>query len=183
MSRSLALLLLAILLSPAAWAQACTPGELFSLVAERLSYMPAVTEYKYARGLPVSDPLREETVLETAETQALELGIPPERVRPFVRAQIEVAKLIQRRLLQSWEEQGREPLPGGDDLIATIRPQLLRLGRLQLEAIQCMGSNGKGVESRHRVEFDAAISGANLPPNIVNVLFQSLLFKPRASSG
>jgi chorismate mutase len=168
------LLAMACMVSPAVSAQACGPGDLFALVAERLSQMPAVAEYKYARELPVSDPAREQRVLESASARARELGIPPAQVRPFILAQVEAARFIQRRLMREWEQQGRSPVKGGADLVATIRPRLIRLGQQQLQAIQCLRERGARIEPRHRREFDAAVAGANLSGETAERLFQSL---------
>jgi chorismate mutase len=156
---------------------ACSPGELFSLVAERLSYMPAVAEYKYRRGMLVTDAAREQRVLDNAAAQARELGLPGARVEAMVRAQMEAAKVMQRRLVAQWRQQG---LPDGDesaDLLATIRPRLNQLGHRQLLLVQCLRGGQARVEPGQRPRFDLAIAGAgaHLPRESADELFRSLL--------
>ncbi len=167
--------LLALLLMPATPVQACSPAELFALVAERLSYMPAVAEYKYQRDLPVTDMEREQRVAQSTAAQARELGISSASLAPFIRAQIEAAKVIQRELIQRWLRQGRRHEGGSVDLIAAIRPRLNRLGQRQLLAIQCLDQRGLRVETGHRQSFDLAIAEASLPQQTADDLFQSLL--------
>jgi len=173
MSRFLGLLL--FLLAPAS-TLACDSASLFALVAERLSYMPAVAEYKYHHGLQVSDSAREQRVLESSAAQAQDLGLPADRVLPFMRAQMEAAKVIQRQLLEQWQQSGRRD--GGDvgDLIATIRPQLNRLGREQLLEMQCLRERNLQIGDDQRADFDLALSKIPLPTVVTDDLFRSLQF-------
>jgi chorismate mutase len=164
--------LLLALVSPV---QACGPAELFSLIAERLSYMPAVAEYKYRRRLAVTDAAREQRVLENAAAQARELGLEAARVTPLVRAQMEAAKVIQRELIATWQQQGLQGTDQGADLLATIRPRLNQLGQRQLQLIQCMRQQQSAVEPGHRGSFNLAIADARLPTEAADDLFRSLL--------
>ena len=164
-------LLLAVLL--AAPAQACSGEELFSLIAQRLSYMPSVARFKYQNSLPVEDLQREEVVLQQSLAEAAQLGLPAQIILPFMQAQMEAAKVIQRRvLLQLAADQRSVP---DADLIATIRPQLGELGRRQLQAMQCMRERGIELGPQDRPGFDRQIQPAGLPPAVEDEIFRSLL--------
>ena len=176
MSKFLITALLLVLVSPV---QACSPQELFALIAERLSYMPAVAEYKYRRGLPVADPARERRVLDNTAAQARELGLPAAQTNSLLRAQMEAAKAIQRELIARWQQQvlvgADKGADQGADLLTTIRPRLSQLGQTQLLLIQCLRREQVQVEPGQRASFNLAISKAQLPADAAQALFESLL--------
>jgi len=157
--------------------QACTPQTLYELIAQRLSHMPAVAAYKYQHGLPVTDPQREVLVLERSADQARALGLSSARVVPFMQAQMEAAKVIQQALVQQWQSQGRRRSNSAatqPDLIGTIRPQLIALGRQQLQAIRCLRDNDETPGPEDRPGFDRAIGSLGLPAVVADALFSSL---------
>lgn len=98
---------------------------------ERLALMPFVAEAKRKSHAPIEDRARERTVLAAArasvERAARERGVAPpdpEAVTAFFRAQIAEAKRVQQRVL----EQPSGPSRPQVDLVATIRPALIRIG-------------------------------------------------------
>jgi chorismate mutase len=171
MSRVLSLLVFMLAPVPTL---ACDASSLFALVAERLAYMPAVAEYKHRNALPVSDPEREQRLLESATVQARALGLPTQWVLLFMRAQMEAARVIQHQLLQQWQQSGHRYAGEVDDLVESIRPQLSRLGRDQLLEIQCLRESGLRVDDAQRVSFDHALDDIRLPAVVADKLFRSL---------
>lgn len=102
--------------------------ELTALVVERLSLMQPVAAWKHANDAPIEDLAREAVVLQAAQEAAAAQGIDPDSVVEFFQAQIDAAKDIQRCWILRWD-QGRTDLPDSPpDLVADIRPDLLRLG-------------------------------------------------------
>lgn len=114
-----------------------------ALVAERLSVMKDVAQWKHVRGAPVEDLDREKVVLDKAVAVAEAEGLASDTVRPFFAAQIEAAKDIQRCWIARWE--GGAALPAGapPDLKADIRPRLIALGEAILAAIRADLSAGR----------------------------------------
>ena len=105
---------------------------LYELLNARLSLMREVAAHKMLNGIPIEDVSRERVVIEAAVADGLRRGILPESSRRFFTAQIEEAKTIQRHWFDRWQRQGT---PGqAPDLVAEIRPQLLRLGHAIVDA-------------------------------------------------
>ncbi len=105
-------------------------AHLLDLTARRLAFMPAIGAWKKTNGLPIEDPAREERVLASAETTALEFGLEPGPVQDWVALQIDLAKAVQRRSAAA------EPTLELEDM----RPVLLRLGRRQVRALRALAA-------------------------------------------
>jgi len=105
---------------------------LVASVEERLALMPFVAAIKQRRGLPIEVPERETQVLDAAvaavRSAAKSAGddvAPSEAaVRRLFRAQIEAAKVVQRRVLVA----PPPPTTPVFDLDTELRPALLRIG-------------------------------------------------------
>ena len=77
---------------------------LFSVINQRLSYMPSVAAYKWQNNLPIESLERERKVLQSATQQAEKLGLEPQAVEAFFKIQIEIAKDVQRYWFGRWQE-------------------------------------------------------------------------------
>ena len=161
--RTLLLLLLG-LLSSSTWA--CSSEELFGQMAQRLSLMPAVAHYKRARGLPIEDLERERRVLAASVQQAAELGLPAAVVEPFVQAQMDAAKALQRR----------QQTPGAE--LDSIRRQLMDLTAGQLRTLSCLREAGWEASEAERPAFERALAGSGLTPEERARLFRDGLLSP-----
>ncbi len=119
--------LLLLLLIQSATANSADPAhDLYAAVGERLSLMRDVAAFKWLHELPVEDLERETVVIDAAVASALNRQIRPETAERFFRVQIEAAKDIQRHWFERWQTgQGPQSAP---DLVAEVRPELLRLG-------------------------------------------------------
>ena len=109
---------------PRAAADAIDLAPLCRVIGERLAVMPDVARYKWNAKLAIDDPARERQLLAIWRISAVEFGISPEWAEPFMRAQIEAAKVIQRELFAQWERAGQGALADAPDLATVIRPRL-----------------------------------------------------------
>ena len=121
-------------------------NELFSTIAQRLSYMEDVGLYKANHNLPIEDIAREEVVISKASKLAAEVGLDSQSIEVFFRAQISAAKAIQYRyradLLNA--PTSREPR----DLKAVVRPALISLGdQINQEILSFLQAGGKLMET------------------------------------
>jgi cyclohexadienyl dehydratase len=99
---------------------------LFALLDLRLAFMPAVADYKQRYGAPIEDPKQEAAVLEHVAAVAREQGRSHETTQACFRVQIELAKHVQRFVLDRPE---RMPTwARGLDLTAEMRPILVDIG-------------------------------------------------------
>mgnify|MGYP003676154256 CR=1 FL=1 len=175
MIERLALLLL-LSLCQIPLASACSSEDVFDLVAQRLSYMPAVARAKYALKVPVEDLAREAVVLEQSRTEAAAAGLPEAAVVELMIAQMDVAKVIQRR-----QPERLSDAIDGRQLLAEIRPQLSRLGRLQLQTLACLRQRGVLLLPAEFELFLTYLESQQLPREEARLLFvrlQELLAAP-----
>ena len=103
---------------------------LFSVINQRLSYMPSVAAYKWQNNLPIESLERERKVLQSATQQAEKLGLEPQAVEAFFKIQIEIAKDVQRYWFGRWQKgvEKEKIAAYSKDLKTVIRPALIRLG-------------------------------------------------------
>ena len=106
-----------------------------NLVDERLSLMPDVARYKWNTGAAIEDPQREQQLLASVRQQAIERGLPPQRVVDFFAAQIEASKVVQRELFERWRKAEQGPFEAIVDLATQIRPRLDALNPQLLDAL------------------------------------------------
>ncbi|MFD9700760.1 chorismate mutase [Lentzea sp. NPDC059081] len=102
-------------------------GELTGLAVQRVQVADLVAAAKFGTTQPIDDPVREQQVLDTVRTKAVELAIDPENAARFFRAQIEANKLVQRGLYARWTEHPEEVPAHRPDLATEVRPVLDRL--------------------------------------------------------
>lgn len=94
-----------------------------ALVLRRLLLADPVAESKWVSGRPISDPAREQAVVDAAVARATQRGIDPAFVTRVVRAQIDASKVVQRGLFVRWTHDP-ETAPSTAPDLATIRQQL-----------------------------------------------------------
>jgi chorismate mutase len=156
------LLLSALLLSTCLSAAGATPSsasppldELAELGARRASLADAVAASKRASGKPVEDAARESQQLASLSGQARALGVDPDAVRDFFRAQIEASKLVQYRLIADAADAGGA---GTAPDLAGIRSELDGINRNMLRLLPRALATAHG--PRCRVDVAAAIGRA-----------------------
>jgi len=102
--------------------------------AERLSLMPQIAAAKWRSGAAVSDPAREQAVLEASAAKAAAIGLAPQPARAFFALQIRLAREAQQRLHDEWRLARCDVCTGEEDM-AALRARLDALGAAQLQAI------------------------------------------------
>jgi cyclohexadienyl dehydratase len=106
----------------------------FELMQTRLSLMRAVAAWKYANNAAVTDPAREQRVLDASVAQAQQLGIEPASARDLFAVQIRIASDVQEHFIATWRKQGGNA-ERVRDLNQELRPELDRIGAELLQAI------------------------------------------------
>lgn len=99
---------------------------LTDLAAERVLISDKVAAAKFP-DRPISDPVREQQVLDAAAARATELGVDPAAAVRFFRAQIEASKTVQYGLFAYWTAHpDRAPITR-PDLPSEVRPVIDRI--------------------------------------------------------
>lgn len=111
-------------------------GELSKLAEQRLAMSRDIAWAKHSADLPVYDPQRETTILQTMIAAGQQQGLPPDTVRRFFAAEMEASRRVQWAWIEAWRK-NREPAPTGvaRDLGAYLRPQIDDINRSQLRAM------------------------------------------------
>lgn len=98
-----------------------------ALLVERLGTAPQVAASKHFSGQPVTDPAREQVVLDAAAAAAQQAGADADYVNAVFSDQIAASKLVQQSLLDQWAA-GTAPAPtSAPDLATEVRPILDRI--------------------------------------------------------
>jgi len=109
-------------------------ARVLATVDARLALMSQVAAAKWLAGNAVSDPAREQAVLEHNATAASALGLATTPAGELLALQMRFAREAQLRLHAKWQRHGCdacEPVPD----LATVRQELDALGATQLRAI------------------------------------------------
>jgi len=118
------------------------------LIVERLDLMKGVAAYKFHSSRPVEDLAREGTVIEAGKAQAHRLGIELQSVEPFLQAQIDAAKRVQRLWILAWQTKAA-PKPGKNrDLASDLRPAISNATHLLLRLLLRARTELERVENR-----------------------------------
>lgn len=145
-------------------------SRLSKLIVERLSLMEDVAAYKWAHKLPVEDKARETNVIAAGQAAAVALGLAPESVAPFLQAQMEAAKTVQKAKINSWRRGRKRPPKRIPDLAKDLRPAIstatdalmrqLALARPQLEAKEQKNAFADHLEQKLATAFRLKHSAA-----------------------
>ena len=103
-------------------------------VEQRLALMPQVAAAKWRTREPVSDPAREQALLERNATAAAALGFAAAPARTLLALQMRFAREAQQRLHATWQHTGCDACEPPPDL-AAVRQRLDALGARQLRAL------------------------------------------------
>ncbi len=130
----------------------------FALLDLRLAFMPAVEDYKQRQAAPIEDLKQEAAVIEHAAAVAREQGRGPEAGQALFRGQIELAKQVQRFVLNSPERMPK--WAHGLDLTTELRPILADLGDQILALLpQIAGSSTTQAALEHLAEEEILTEG------------------------
>ena len=111
-------------------------GELTALAERRLSLSPDIAWYKHSNDVPVYDPVRETSVLQTVMAAGQQQGLNPDTVRRFFAAEMEASRRIQWEWIEGWRKNRIAPLDRpAQDLGAYVRPQIDEINARQIRAM------------------------------------------------
>jgi chorismate mutase len=111
-------------------------GELASLAERRLALSPDIAWYKHSNDVPVYDPVRETSVLQTVMAAGQQQGLNPDTVRRFFAAEMEASRRIQWEWIEGWRKNRIAPLDRpAQDLGAYVRPQIDEINARQISAM------------------------------------------------
>ena len=95
-----------------------------SAVADRLALIPDVARHKWNTGAAITDPEREQRLIQTAIVKGRQIGIPDQVTRAAIEAQIAASKQMQEELIQSWSKTGEGPFVSVPDFAEETRPRI-----------------------------------------------------------
>jgi chorismate mutase len=144
-----------------------TLDALVSLMGERLLVQHEVARSKWHANLPITDPKREQELLDRAETQGRALGLEPAFVREFFRAQMAAGKLVQQADFAAWQRGETPPPAAGPDLKA-LRLRIDGLNRKLMQALKEASLGPKQERDRRAVQAraDALLQGPGITAEV-----------------
>ncbi|HEX6243097.1 MAG TPA: chorismate mutase, partial [Polyangiales bacterium] len=83
---------------------------LFELLSQRLALMPEVAAAKWKMKQPISDPAREQALLDGSDTASRAAGLEPDPVRALLSLQMQWARTLQAQAFDRWSR-GDAPPP------------------------------------------------------------------------
>jgi len=130
-------MLRAVLLATALLAAGCaTPdGELASLARQRLALAPEVAWTKFSRDIPVYDPARETTSLQSAMARGAQYGVSRDVTRRFFAAQMEASRRLQWEWIHAWRHGHPQPESAPRDLAGDLRLRFDDINTRQVRAL------------------------------------------------
>jgi chorismate mutase len=149
---------------------------LLDLMRLRLLVQHEVARSKWHAWLPISDPKREQELLDRAEAQARDLGLEPGFVREFFRAQMRAGKLVQQADFDAWQRGDTTPPADGPDL-KDLRLRIDGLNRKLLQALKEAGPSLREETGRRAVQTraDAVLQGPGITPEVCQAAFAPFL--------
>jgi chorismate mutase len=149
---------------------------LLDLMRQRLLVQHEVARSKWHARLPITDPKREQELLDRAEPQARDLGLEPGFVREFFRAQMRAGKLVQQADFDAWQRGDSTPPADGPDLKA-LRLRIDGLNRKLLQALKEAGPSLREATGRRAVQTraDAVLQGPGITPEVRQAAFAPFL--------
>lgn len=124
---------------------------LLNLIRQRLVVMHDVARWKWNARAPITDPVRERTILAAIVVQGQQHDLDPAFVRDFFVAQFEAAKRLQEDDFRRWEAERQEPFAAVLDLATELRPKIDRLNGELLAALAALRPRLRDAEVRARL--------------------------------
>lgn len=124
-----------------------------TLVAQRLALATPVAQSKWLSGKPITDPAREQAVVDEAVALVVKDGVDTDLVARVVRAQINASKVVQNGLFTEWTHNAQEAPTTAPDL-ATIRPQLDSIDTALVTAIGDASAVASDSRCSHAVDSE-----------------------------
>jgi chorismate mutase len=102
--------------------------------AERVEVADLVAAAKFP-DQPITDPVREQQLLDMAKARAAELGLDPDATVRFFRDQIEASKVVQYGLFAQWTAHPEQAPTDKPDLPGEVRPIIDRINAELLDEL------------------------------------------------
>lgn len=115
--------------------------KLLKLMNDRIALMHDVARWKYNNHVPVADLEREKAILVRVAEQKLPANLNSAFVVTFFQAQMDVAKAVQTKVIQNWEEEKREPFVNVPDLKTEVRLQISELSQQILNILNQLAAD------------------------------------------
>ncbi|MCS3530602.1 gamma subclass chorismate mutase AroQ [Chryseobacterium sp. JUb7] len=144
-------------------------GILLKLIDKRLQVAPLVAKSKWNTKVPIDDPIREKNILDSVEVKAGKLGVDKKFARNFFQAQFTAGKIVQKQLLEQWENQNQMPFNPVPDLGTQVRPVLDSLTPLLLIELEKIKPNSCRQESLDQLKIKSR--------QIINIRFDDHIVK------
>lgn len=141
-------------------------------INQRLGHMKDVAGYKADHHLPIENVEQESKVINDSLTEAEDLGLDRESVRPFIIAQISAAKAIQYRYRAQWlsvPEKDWQPQP-----LDVVREKIALASSDILQQLALLAKDGP-IQANERNAFVVQLDQNNLSCQDKWRLFEALL--------
>jgi cyclohexadienyl dehydratase len=135
------------------------------LVVARLDVMPRVAATKWQSGAPVTDPAREQAVLDRAGIAAESMGLSAPPARAVLATQMRLSREVQQRLHAEWRQRGCDVCSPAPDL-AGLRTELDRIDSELLRALYIARPVLERADFVDRYRGSAATTLARAVPSI-----------------
>ncbi len=112
--------------------------QLAELIQQRLALMPDVARFKWNHKKPVTDPEREQQLLNSLVTKATEHGVSEALARRFFAAQMAAARNVQERLTNEWQQANAGSFENIPDLDKDLRPKITELSESMLAPLRLL---------------------------------------------
>jgi len=107
---------------------------IIDLTMERRALMRDVAAWKWLHDRPITDPPREQQLLDQMRERARALGMEPQALAAFFELQMRWARELQQQAQAAWHNNGA-PVVAPRDLNNELRPELDRIGTQLIQAL------------------------------------------------
>lgn len=129
---------------------------LLTLMQQRLAVMHDVAQWKWNEKKPISDPQREQELLDRLVKSAKERDVDAEFARSFFTAQMTAAKAIQQADFDRWQAANQGEFADAPDLVTELRPRITQISDDLLDALSAVESQRDEAAFRRQVASRAA---------------------------
>ena len=147
---------------------------LLQRMQERLGWMPEVARAKWNSGAAISDPAREQQLLDGLIPEGKRRGLQANATTTFFAAQMDGAKRLQEDCFARWHAENRGPFPRVADLKREIRPAIDRLNQELLDRLAAWHHHPAAKEIRPR-DLERMSQQILIGPGITKAIRQQIL--------
>jgi cyclohexadienyl dehydratase len=156
---------------------------LVQAIDERLALMRDVAVAKWLSGAPIPDAAREAVVLQHVAARARSLGLDPVSTQAFFAGQIRLARDVQQRWHDEWQQTGRcAPCAEPADLQA-VRERIDATNEQQFSALYLLTPLRDDTAAVVMEQMQAAIRRHDLPADEAMAVMTALRHVVRAAGG